>query len=140
MSVTVREYADGKVLAVTFHDRITRQDYHEFVPAVNGAVRKHRKVRLLVEMADVHGWSVGALWEDLKLDLKHFGHIERLALVGDQKWESGLAVYSRMLGTAEIRHFDAEHAAAAQAWIREGMDDSARGVKPTDELTAAAPR
>jgi hypothetical protein len=136
MAVEVRESADGKVLAVTFHDRITRQDYDQFVPAVNRAVRKHRKVRLLVEMADVHGWSVGALWEDLKLDLKHYGHVERLALVGDQKWESGLAVYSRMLGTAEIRHFDAAHAAEARAWVREGLAD----VTPADDPAVAPGR
>jgi hypothetical protein len=134
MAVEVREGAGGKVLAVTFHDKITRQDYHAFVPAVNRAVRKHRKVRLLIEMADVHGWSVGALWEELKLDLKHFDHVERLALVGDQKWESGLAAYSRMLGTAVIRHFDADHAAEARAWVREGLKD----VTPENEPAAAA--
>jgi len=30
-------------------------------------------------MTGFHGWDAGALWEDIKFDIKHFGDIERLA-------------------------------------------------------------
>ena len=40
-------------------------------------------------MTGFQGWDAGAAWEDLKFDLKHFGDIERLAMVGDKKWQHG---------------------------------------------------
>ena len=55
---------------------------------------------MLVRLHDFHGWTAGALWEDIKFDLKHFAHIERLALVGDRKWEAGMAVFCKPFTTA----------------------------------------
>ena len=37
-------------------------------------------------MTGLHGWDAGALWEDIKFDIKHFADIERLAMVGEKKW------------------------------------------------------
>ncbi len=43
-------------------------------------------------MHDFHGWSAGVLWEGVKFDWKHYGDIERLAIVGEksgkQEWYS----------------------------------------------------
>lgn len=46
------------------------------------------KIRFLVEMYDFHVWTLGAMWEDIKLDISHYAHIERVALVGDRNWEN----------------------------------------------------
>jgi len=119
--VTVDELAGGKVLDIAFSGKLSRADYARFVPAVNRDVRKHRKVRLVVRMHDCHGWTMGALWADVRFDLRHFDHIERLAFVGDVPWESGLALFCRMLTTAWIRYFDEAHADDARAWALEGV-------------------
>ena len=42
-------------------------------------------------MKDFHGWDAGALWEDIKFDLKHFSDIERVAMVGEKKWQKGMS-------------------------------------------------
>lgn len=57
-------------------------------------------------MREFHGWSMGALWEDIKFDLHHFADIERLALIGDKKWEVGMAVFCKPFTTAKIRYFE----------------------------------
>lgn len=66
-------------------------------------VKQHGKIRMLVEMHDFHGWTAGALWEDVKFDAKHFHDIERLALVGETKWEKGMAVFCKPFTTAASR-------------------------------------
>ena len=53
-------------------------------------MQQHGKICILFEMEDFHGWKTAALWEDLKFDLKHFAAIERLAMVGDRKWQKGM--------------------------------------------------
>lgn len=61
------------------------------------------------------------MWEDIKFDLKHFNHIERLALVGDRKWEAGMAAFCKPFTTAKIRYFDQGHFDDALTWINEGI-------------------
>jgi hypothetical protein len=39
-------------------------------------------------MTGFHGWEAGALWEDIKFDLKHYADIERLAMICGQKVET----------------------------------------------------
>ena len=41
--------------------------------------------RVLFDMTDFEGWESGAMWEEIKFDLRHFADIERLAVVGDTK-------------------------------------------------------
>ena len=70
-------------------------------------------------MQDFHGWSAGALWEDIKLDVRHFSDIERVAFVGDKKWQKGMSVFCKPFTTARIRYFDLSKLADASEWIKE---------------------
>lgn len=121
MSVELREEADGKVLIMDLSGKLTKEDYAQFTPTVERAVKTHGKVRLLVRMHGFHGWTLGAMWEDVKFDLHHFSHIERLALVGDKKWEAGMAMFCKPFTTAKVQYFDESKAEEASTWIHEGI-------------------
>ena len=121
MTVEIRELSAGKVLEVKISGKLHKEDYEHFVPAVEKEILAQGKVRLLVEMHAFHGWDVSALWQDIKFDLKHFKDIERLALVGESKWEQGMANFCKPFTTAKIRYFDIADAAAARTWIGEGL-------------------
>jgi hypothetical protein len=109
------------VLEITLTGKLVREDYDRFVPEVNRLVRKHRKINMVVRMTDFHGWSLGALWEDVKFDLHHFHHIGRLAVVGESWWEKGMAQFCRPFTTANVRYFDPDHASEARDWVMEGV-------------------
>ena len=121
MSVEFHEEAAGKVLVVKLSGKLVKEDYARFVPEVERLIGEHGKLRMLVQMHDFHGWTMGALWEDVKFDWKHFGDIERLALVGESKWEAGMAVFCKPFTRATIRYFDASKATEANNWIHEGI-------------------
>lgn len=116
--ITLNQADGGKILDVKLGGKLTRQDYETFVPEVERLIKQSGKIRMLVQMTDFHGWEVGALWEDIKFDLKHFGDIERLALVGDSKWEKGMAAFCKPFTTASIKYFDESKQADARAWIQ----------------------
>ena len=63
----------GKILWLRAGDKLTDQDYRGvFIPRLEAVVREHGRVRVLFHLdPDFQGWTPGALWEDLKLDLKH---------------------------------------------------------------------
>jgi hypothetical protein len=120
MSVDLREEDGGKVLVVGLSGKLAKEDYARLVPEVERLIKQYGKVRMLVRMHDFHGWTLGGLWEDIKFDWKHFSDIERLALVGDRKWEQHMATFCKPFTTAKIRYFDEAQADEAAKWIREG--------------------
>jgi len=116
-AVTFNEINDGKVLEVHLTGKLTKQDYDQFVPVLERLVNEHGKIRMLVGMHDFHGWTTGALWEDIKFDAKHFSDVERLALVGEKKWQQAMAVFCKPFTAAEVRYFDHTVIEQARAWL-----------------------
>lgn len=118
MATQLTEKNSGKILEVRVSDKLVHDDYRHFVPEFERLVKQHGKVRVLFLMSDFHGWEAGALWDDIKFDLKHFSDIERLAMVGDKKWEKGMSVFCKPFTTAKIRYFNTAQASEAQAWLK----------------------
>jgi hypothetical protein len=119
MAVKLTEKDDGRTMEVRVTGKLSHEDYQGFVPAFERLVKKHGKIQVLFEMADFHGWAAAALWDDVKFDLKHFSDIERLALVGDKRWERGMSVFCRPFTKASIRFFPSEAIQAARTWLQE---------------------
>ena len=90
-----------------------------FAPEFERLIKLNGKMRVLFDLAGFHGWEAGALWEDIKFDVKHFADIERLAMVGDKKWEHGMAMFCKPFTKAKIRYFDRADAAKAREWLDE---------------------
>ena len=108
-----------KVLAFKMSGKLHDEDYKTFVPVVEAAVAAQGKVRLLAKFEDFHGWDMHALWDDIKFATKHCADIERIALVGDRKWEEWMAKVCKPFTMAKLRYFDAAEIEAAKAWLAE---------------------
>jgi hypothetical protein len=117
MPVKLIEKNEGKLLEIQMSGKLDKEDYANFVPVVEKMVKKHGKVSMLVYMRDFHGWTAGALWEDIKFDAKHFSDIERLAIVGETQWEKGMAIFCKPFTSAKIRYFDHSAINEANVWI-----------------------
>ncbi len=117
MSVQIVETMDPKFLEVHLTGKLVKEDYSHFVPAVESRLKSNGKIRMLVEMHDFHGWTGSALWEDVKFDVKHFNDIERIAMVGESKWQHGMAVFCKPFTSAKLQYFDHAHMDAARRWL-----------------------
>ena len=118
MSVKLQQSSsNGNLVTVTASDKLTKSDYEHFVPLLEEMINKHGKIRILFRMEDFHGWDAGALWEDIKFDWKHFSDIEKVAMLGDSRWERWMAGFCTPFTTATIRYFDAGEGEAAEAWL-----------------------
>ena len=116
-ALTFKETQGGKVLEVLLSGKLSREDYQQFVPEVERLVQAHGKIRMLVEMHGFHGWTAGALWQDLKFDARHFTDIERVAMVGENQWQHMLAVFSKPFTAAKVRYFNHAEIEQARAWL-----------------------
>jgi hypothetical protein len=119
MTVKLQEVEDGKVLEISVIGKLSEADYKHFAPEVERLIKENGKIRILLEMSQFHGWEPGALWEDIKFDFKHFADIDRLAVIGETKWQEWMTKFCRPFTTATIRYFDYAAADEARGWIRE---------------------
>ena len=110
----------GLKLSGTLHD----DDYKRFVPMMEGIFTVVGKVRLFIELEDFHGWDLHAAWDDLEFGLKHYSDFERIAMVGDRKWEEWMANFCKPFTNARVKYFDRSEVDAAWEWLRESEEEN----------------
>ena len=98
--------------------KTTIDDYDYFVPELERLMQCHGKIRMLVKLIDFHGWTAGALWVDTKFSIKHFNDLEKLAIVGENKWEKGMAIFCKPFTTATVKYFDIHQLKEAEEWLK----------------------
>ena len=121
MPIKLNEENDGKTVIVHVSGKLVKADYEHLVPEFDRLVGLHGKLCVLFDMTDFHGWTAGAMWEDTKFALHHFNNIERLAIVGEKKWQEGMASFCKPFTKAEVEYFNHDHLAEANVWLHETL-------------------
>jgi hypothetical protein len=75
-------------------------------------------VRLLVVLDGFEGWEPNAGWNDLSFYVRHGDTIERIAIIGPERWRSPALTFANAdLRKAPVEFFSASAAAEARAWL-----------------------
>ena len=119
MPIKLKTESAGKTLVVHVSGKLTKVDYAQFVPEFEHLVRLHGKLRVLFDLTGLHGVDGGALREDINFGVDHFFDIERIAMVGDRKWEEFMSILGKACTAATVRYFDHTDIAAARKWLAE---------------------
>jgi hypothetical protein len=109
----------GRTIGFVLSGRLHDEDYKTFVPQVEDAIKQAGKVRLLAWFQDFHGWDLHAGWDDMRFAVKHYNDLERIAMVGDRKWEEWMAKICKPFTRARVKYFDAPDIKRAWEWLRE---------------------
>jgi len=120
MPIKINEVSGEQFLVVHVWGKLVKADYERFLPQFAELSQRPGKLRLLFDMIGFEGWDAGALYDELKFDLKHADDFERVATVGDKKWERVMAIMIKPFTKAKTRYFDATHYAAAREWLSVG--------------------
>jgi hypothetical protein len=106
-------------LAYHISDKLSRDEVRQLTDELEGAISACGKIRILLELHGSPYGGIGAVWEDVKFEMKFGSDIERMALVGDkdvQKWNHRL--FGELIGT-QIHYFDPDQLDEAWAWLAE---------------------
>lgn len=107
------------VLWVKVNGKLTQEEYADLVPSWEAMIARHGKLRLLFQMEPgFTGWEPVAAWDDFRFSISHRDEMERVAFVGDKKWEEWLAKIGKLLVSAEVRYFDETDVEEAVRWLR----------------------
>jgi hypothetical protein len=130
MPVELKELNDSQILEAQATGKISADDYVRLLPIFKQLKQQHGKLRVLFKLHDFHGWTAGGLWEDVKFEVKHFSDIERLAIIGETRWQEGMAGFCKPFTTALIRFFPPDQEESAREWLAFPPPDPGKLPRP----------
>jgi hypothetical protein len=113
----ITEAPEGVVALKAVGD-VSARDYDDVLkPAVDAAIEKHGKIRLVIEFGpEFDGYSAGAAWEDLKFGAGHLSKFARCAVVTDDGMLGGAVRAFGVLMPGDVKVFPAAERAQALTW------------------------
>jgi hypothetical protein len=75
-------------------------------------------VKVLFVLDQFSGWAPTERWNDLSFYLTHGERIERIGIVGDERWRSETLMFAgEGMRKAPVKFFPAGYAAVARVWL-----------------------
>jgi len=123
MFEVLSEWSGEGVVALRVSGKLMHRDYESFLPMFEEAIEKHGAIRCLIDMVDLEGVELRAVWDELHFDLKHAKNVSRCAVIGDRAWERwATAAAHPIFRKAEIRFFVRADIEQARTWIQQGLN------------------
>ncbi len=109
---------EPKVFAFKAAGRLTHDDYQEFLPKLEEIIKREGRISVLLELENFHGWELRAALDDYHFGMAHQKDFERIAIVGEKRWEQWMTLLSKPFVDAKIRFFPPEQIGEAWDWVR----------------------
>jgi stage II sporulation SpoAA-like protein len=104
------------LLVVRIHGLLRVPDIEESQRAAAKLIREVGKVTLLVLLDDFQGWEPGEGWGDVSFLMEHDDDIEKMAIVGQEKWREQVLVFAGVgIRRSPVRYFNDSE--SARAWL-----------------------
>lgn len=116
--IEVSELSDSSVLVLNISGKLTMQDLDELIPMLKNHISQSDDPHLYISMQGFKGWeSVAAAWKDLNLDADYIGYFDRIAIVGEKKWQEWGTQLVDAISKEELKYFYTEEADKGWKWI-----------------------
>lgn len=111
--------SEGRVIGFRASGSITEGDYKTLSQQVQAAIDDAGSVALLIDLQGFEGEGPSAWDDDLAFGRAYRHQIERMAIVGDHRWQELLAKLAAPFYAHESKYFDVADREAAWAWLRD---------------------
>lgn len=117
MSAEIVDVSAGLV-TTRVRGTLTQAALSEMQKALAEVIRAQGKVRILVLAENFAGWERGGAWNDFSFQAQYDPSIEKMAIVGDQRWEDLALIFAaKDLRRFPIEYFTPDELDEARAWL-----------------------
>ncbi|HEY53090.1 MAG TPA: STAS/SEC14 domain-containing protein [Caldilineae bacterium] len=113
------EQSSGNTIGFKVSGTITKKDYAIMVPEVEALVDQEGDINMLLDLSEFHWEEIGAWGADMKFGSTYRKKINKMAIVGDKKWQKWLTHLVDPFYAREAEFFQTEDSEAAWAWLNE---------------------
>ena len=117
ISVGINRVNDTFFIKLKINGKLTHEDYKLMIPIIENAIKgvEEPEIKVIVDAIDFDGWDMEALWDDLKFSLGHIELFDKIAFVGNKKWEEYAIKISNWFMIGDIEYF--QNMEDARNWI-----------------------
>lgn len=132
------DFPDPNVLGIELSGTLTEEDCDTFTSVLTDHFEQHTTTRALFVMKDVDGWEPEERWEELAFDIRHLRDLDKVAVVGNDLWETWLEKVEELFPMSTIQTYELEDRDEALEWLRGDMavPGLGPGSVPDPEATA----
>ena len=110
--------AAGKLLQVKIRGMLKKADYDRMIQIAKEPIERHGNVRALIILEAFEGWERHERWGDVSFMTEQGQHIEKMAIVGDEKWQDdAVAFTAKGFRATAIEFFTPSRLNEARTWL-----------------------
>jgi SpoIIAA-like len=110
--------ASGKLLQLKVRGMLKKADHERIVQIAKEAIAREGKVRALLILEAFEGWERHEGWGDVSFMMEEGQHIEKMAIVGDEKWkDDALAFTAKGFRPTAVEFFPVSRLNEARTWL-----------------------
>jgi SpoIIAA-like len=108
----------GKLLQVKIRGVLTKADHERITQVAKEAIAREGKIRALIIAEGFEGWERSGDWGDVSFMMQEGQQIEKMAIVGDEKWrDDTLAFTAKGFRPTAIEFFALSRLNEARIWL-----------------------
>ena len=116
MPAEIVEVVDG-IVTLSISGKLTQAELGAAQQALSAIIRQQGNVRILARAEQFAGWERDQ-WDDFSFQAEHDDDIEKIAIVGEEKWKQLTLVFTAQgLRKFPIRYFLATELEKARGWL-----------------------
>ena len=110
--------ASGKLLQIKIRGMLKKADYDRIIQIARESIAREGKIRALTILDGFEGWERSGDWGDVSFMMDQGQHIEKMAIVGDEKWkDDALAFTAKGFRATAIEFFPVSSLNKARTWL-----------------------
>ena len=108
----------GDIYRLDISGRLLKADYRRCEAELRSELDRIGSAKLLCVLRGFEGWEAGADWSDLSFYVSHGDAIQRIAIVGDERWRSEMLMFAAAdLRRGPVEFFPEGDLTKARAWL-----------------------
>jgi hypothetical protein len=110
--------SSGKLLELKIRGMLKKTDHERLIQIAKEAIAREGKVRALAILERFEGWERREDWGDVSFMMQEGQQIEKMAIVGDEKWkDDAFAFTAKGFRATAIEFFPVSRLNEARTWL-----------------------
>jgi len=108
LSIGIERTGDRFYLTLKAVGKLTHEDYQVITPMIDAALEgvPEPTILALIDATELDGWEARAAWDDFRLGLKHGRDFERIAILGNRRWQELAAKVGSWFIAGKAEYFE----------------------------------
>jgi hypothetical protein len=108
----------GKLLELRIRGMLKKADHERIIQIAKEAIAREGKVSALAILDSFEGWERHEGWGDVSFMMEEGQQIDKMAIVGDEKWkDDAFAFTAKGFRATAIEFFPVSHLNEARTWL-----------------------